>query len=207
MAKTKWDRDKIVKRILTLQRLDEDLTCSHVKEIDSALVGAAISYFKNWGAALEASGLDYDEIRKLSKQRRNEKVKKWSTEKVLEDIRRVAETEDDISHAFMKEKHPTLVAAATNYIGSWKKAIELAGLDYDEIIIKGRRLRAERKNEWYRMLLVERLAKMNIADEKVLQERNPEFHKRIIKYFGDWRTALREVKKKYRESSPETTRQ
>ena len=62
MAKAKWDADKVIKRILALDDLGQDLTCSNVKEIDSALVGAAISYFGNWGSALEAAGLDYAEI-------------------------------------------------------------------------------------------------------------------------------------------------
>lgn len=48
-SRTKWNKKEVIDRILVLQKLDEDLTYSHVKEIDSALVGAAISYFKNWG--------------------------------------------------------------------------------------------------------------------------------------------------------------
>ncbi|MFC1474924.1 hypothetical protein ACFLQK_02655 [bacterium] len=195
MAKTKWDRETIIKRILALEDLDEDLTCSNVKEIDSALVGAAISYFGNWSEALKASGLDYEEIQKLSKQRRREKVRKWSEEKVLEDIRKVAETEEDLSCAYMKEKYSTLVAAASNYIGSWKKALEMLGFDYSEVLRIGRQKRKEREKAWHQTLLLERMDKLKTLDENLIKEKEAQFHAKVLECFSSWRKAVLELKK------------
>ena len=196
MAKPKWDQETIIKRILALQDLGEDLTCSHVKDIDSALVGAAISYFGNWGAALEAAGLNYAEIRKISKSRRREKVSKWTVNKVLEEIRQIAEEEEDISYTYMKEKHSSLVAAASNYVGSWQKAVEMVGLDYDEVKKKGRKARVEREKAWYRELLIERLRGMKITDSAELRKQNPEFHKLIMSHFKSWSKAMEHLRKK-----------
>ena len=186
MAKSKWNPETIIKRIHALDDLEEDLTCSHVKEIDSALVGAAISYFGNWGAALEAAGLDYSEIRKISQDRRRDKVRKWSIEKVLDDIRHVAETEHDISYAYMKEKYSSLVAAASNYVGSWKKAVEMIGLDYEEVQRKGRTARTVREKNWYKDLLIERLDRIGAPDSSTLRKTNPEFYKLILAHFKTW---------------------
>jgi len=188
-----------------LESLEEDLTCSHVKEIDSALVGAAISYFGNWGAAIRAAGLDYYEIRKISKERRSGKVRKWTIEKVLEDIKKVAESEDDLSYAYIKEKHSSLVAAANNYIGSWKKALELCGLDYNEILKTGRKKRMEREVAWYRELLLERLDNMEAIDENSVRNAEPVFHEMLMKHFPDWRNTIVALKdwrsRKERESN------
>ena len=194
MSKPRWSEEAIIKRILALERLGEDLTCSHVKEIDSALVGAAISYFGNWGVALGAAGLDYSEIRKISKQRRAEKVRKWSVDKVLEDIREAAEVEDDISYAYMKEKYSSLVAAANNYIGSWKKALEMLGFDYSEVLRKGRAWRIEREKAWYRDLLLERLSKMPL-NECMIKRKYPKLHQVLISRFSSWEKAMANLRK------------
>jgi len=206
MAKPKWDEETIIRRILMIKGLDEDLTCAHVREIDSALVGAAISYFGSWGAALRAAGLDYDEVRRLSKKRRAEKVRRWSIDKVLGEIRELAAREDDLSYAFMKEKHSSLVAAAGNYIGSWKKALEMCGFDYGEVLRNGRAKRAEREKEWYRDLLLGRLEALGTLDEDAVAAAHPKFHKLLLDRFSNWRkiaAAVRERAKRtrFRESS------
>ncbi|MEW5946583.1 MAG: hypothetical protein AB1742_10335 [bacterium] len=192
MAKAKWNEEIIIKRILMLESLGEDLTCSHVKEIDSALVGAAISYFGSWGAVLKAAGLDHDEIRAVSRRRRSEKVRKWSIDKVLEEIAEAAKREDDISYAYMKEKYSPLVAAASNYIGSWRKAVEMLGFDYNEVLRKGRANRLKREREWYRDLLLERLSKMTV-DESVLKRKHPRFHRTLVSRFSTWQRVMKEL--------------
>jgi hypothetical protein len=202
-TKTKWDRQVIIKCILKLRDLGEDLTYTRVKEIDSALVGAAVSYFGNWGAALEAAGLDYAEIRDISMKRRSDKVRKWSINKVLEEIREIEKNENDLSNAFMKEKHSSLVAAANNYIGSWKKALEMCGFDYVEIQKKGRAKRLEREKSWYCSLLLERLDKMGTLDERVIKSRSPKFHKMIIQHFSTWNKAVKALRERdNRKDSP-----
>jgi hypothetical protein len=197
MAKSKWGEETIIKRILMVEGLGEDMTSSHVKEIDSALVGAAISYFGNWGSALRAAGLDYEEIRKVSKQRRSEKVRKWSINKVIDEIRQVAEHEDDLSYAYMKEKHSSLAAAASNYIGSWKKALEMCGFDYGEVLSTGRTKRAEREKAWYCDLLLDRLKPLGDFDENSLKRAHPKFHKLLIEHFSDWRRVMRAFRERY----------
>lgn len=203
MSKVRWDEETIIRRIHSLESVGEDLTCSHVKEIDSALVGAAISYFGNWGAALEAAGLDYAEIRISSKRRRAEKVRKWSVDKVLEEIAEVAKKEDDLSYALMKEKYSALVAAASNYVGSWKKALEMIGLDYSEILRKGRSRRISREKAWYRELLLERMAGMP-ADEAAVKRINPKFHELIVSQFSTWEKAMSGLSK-YRKKKKEAS--
>lgn len=195
MAKSKWSREKIIDRIHKLEELGVDLTCSQAKEIDSALVGAATAYFGSWKAAVEAAGYDYRRIRKISEKRRQEKVRKWTEKKVLEEITEIARVEKDLSNAFMKEKHPALVAAASNYFGSWKKALEELGFDYNQVLRTGREEKARRQKNWYRRLLLERLEKMNTLDEKIIAARQTEFHKALLHYFSDWRTVVRELKK------------
>jgi len=195
MAKNKWDEEKIIKNIHRLVDLEEDLTWSNVKQVDSALVGAAVSYFGSWRAAIEEAGLDYKEIRKISQDSRRQKVRKWSEQKILEDIKKISRDEDDLSYAFMKEKHSSLVAAAINYFGSWKNAIESLGLDYAKVIRTGRKKRIEREKAWRRSLLLERLDGMKCLEEKKINEKAPEFYDMLIDYFQSWRRVVSALKK------------
>ena len=201
MAKVKWDQDAIIRRIHALRDVGEDLTCTSVKDIDSALVGAAIAYFGNWGAALEAAGLDPAEIRRISCERRSEKVRKWSVNKVLEEIRDVARVEDDLSYNYMKEKYSSLVAAATNYCGSWKNALEMLDLDYNEVQRKGRAARGDREKAWYRDLLLARLRKLGVTDVKTIRTKDPRFHSMLIKHFKNWTRVLEQLELSGKESS------
>ncbi|HOY63795.1 MAG: hypothetical protein BWY28_01675 [bacterium ADurb.Bin236] len=200
MARVKWTKEKIVKRILSLHKLGEDLSNSNVKRIDGALVGAATAYFGNWSAALEAAGLDSSEVKKASQRRRNEKIKKWTSEKVLEEIRQKADAEKDLSYAYMKEKHPALVAAAGKYVTSWKKAVEAAGFDYKEVQEKGKLHRQELNKIWRGDLLLERLDKFGESpDERDVSNKAPAFHKLLIKHFGSWRSVVSALKKRRKE--------
>lgn len=192
----KWDEDTIKKRILQLHEAGEELTNSRVKEIDSKLVGAAISFYGNWGDAVRAAGLDYDEIRRESRRQRSEKVRKWTSERVIDEIKAVAEKEGDISYAFMKEKHSALVAAACNYVGSWKQALELAGFNYNDVQKNGRKARDERQKAWYCELLLDRLEKLMPVDSAAVRDKNPKFHKQVLSRFKSWAKAMDELKKR-----------
>lgn len=200
MAKSKWNKELIIKNIIRLEKQGEDLTSSNIKQIDSPLVGAAVSYFGNWGNAVREAGLDYDKVRKKAKAVRKEKVKKWSTENIIGEIRSVAETEDDLSYAYMKEKYSSLVAAACNYFGSWKTALEKSGVNYSEVLKKGRKNRSNLKKEWRQNLLLERLDALGTIDENIISEKEPRFYKMLIQHFSSWRTVVTELRKMQSES-------
>ncbi|HOX28241.1 MAG TPA: hypothetical protein PLQ76_03705 [bacterium] len=203
--RTKWDESLIKKRILALADREIDLTCANIKLVDSALLGAAVSYFGSWKSAVLASGLDYDEIKKASTMKREEKIRKWSQDKVVEEIRRIALLEEDLSYQFIKEKHPPLAAAASKYMGSWKDAIEKAGLDYSDVMATGRRKRHNLKKEWRDSLLLERLDIIGVLNENIVREKQPKFHRMLIDYFGDWRSVVKALKlKRERNDGKET---
>jgi len=197
MAKAKWSEETIIKQISRLNDLGVDLTHSNVRQVDRKLAGAAVSIFGNWGEAVRAAGIDYNEVLKVSKKKRSDSVRKWSVDRVVEKIREVSATESDISYVYMKEKHPSLVAAACNYIGSWKKALELAGFDYEEVQKRGREAQRERERAWYCEILLERLEKMGTTDSARIRDTQPKFHKLIMQYFKSWTKAVEALQKRH----------
>ncbi len=92
-----------------------------------SLLRAAERVFGSWGAALEAAGFDYAEIRRY---------KVWTRDRVLERIRMWHDKGNDLSWRNVSlELDPPLAAAALHAqrFPSWADALTAAGLDPTEI--------------------------------------------------------------------------
>lgn len=135
MPHRQWSRELIVKRIQELRHSGSDLTPSQVGEEHGALVSAAERYYGNWAAAVEAAGVDYEKVRQRGRRRRSERIRKWSREKIVAEIRRLHEAGEDLSWGVMERKYQPLCAAAVkkSYFGSWAAALAAAGIDYEQI--------------------------------------------------------------------------
>jgi len=135
MPRRKWSRELILERIRELRRRGSDLTPSQVGVEQGALVSAAERYFGNWPAAVRAAGVDYSQVRKSGRQRRSERLRKWSQEKIVAEIRRLHEAGEGLSWGVMERKYQPLCAAAVKkcYFGSWSAALAAAGVDYERI--------------------------------------------------------------------------
>jgi hypothetical protein len=92
--------------------------------------------FGSWRKAIEAAGLNYDEV--VQRQ-------KWTPEKIIAEIKRLYMEGKDLSITAMQRSYPNLVAIAQSprYFGSWRAAVEAAGLDYELI----KRQRGRRRKE------------------------------------------------------------
>lgn len=87
------------------------------------IVTAAIRLFGSYAKALEAAGIDYDDIRRI---RRNW----WTKEKVIEEIQALEKLGERLSYATMQDAYPGLVAGAARLFGTWGQAVEAAGVSY-----------------------------------------------------------------------------
>lgn len=91
-----------------------------------ALVHSAIYRFGSLEKATIAAGLDFDSLRTR---------KNWTNEKIIRNILELYRVGEDLSlsHAF-REFGPLVQSAGdVSHFGSWKNAIDAAGLDYDSI--------------------------------------------------------------------------
>jgi hypothetical protein len=127
-----------------------------MEAIDSRLTSAAIRYFGSWRAAVEASGIDYSEVAAIGRQRRAEKITKWTQERILEEIRRLRDIGEDLSSAVVRRKYLPLYATARRkeHFGSWARAVAAAGLDYNSVKQDAKQRRREQA-DWKRQLLAD----------------------------------------------------
>jgi hypothetical protein len=123
----KWNKDSIAAEIRHRYDAGQDLSYSGMTRENLPLLRAATRYLGSWQAAIEHAGLDYEEIRRY---------RSWTNERITERIRELYAKGEDLSWRYVSlTLDPSLAAAATkkNHFGSWRAALEAAGLDYDQI--------------------------------------------------------------------------
>ncbi len=123
----RWSKDTIGLEILRLYAAGEALNYGEVQKNHLRLLRAAVRYFGSWQRAIEFAGLDYDQIRRY---------KVWTEDRILEQIQKYHAEGKDLSWRHVSTQlDPPLAAAAIRCgrFGTWEKALEAAGLDYDEI--------------------------------------------------------------------------
>jgi len=121
-----WDADKIVRKIKELYKQGHDLSLRNMvadREL-SRITYAASRHFESWKNAIEEAGLDYDAIARQ---------KTWSQSEIEETILQLHRAGEDLSSKQMDISHQPLISAARKRFGTWEKAINHVGLDYDKI--------------------------------------------------------------------------
>jgi hypothetical protein len=157
----------------------EDLNYATLAQNEVALLRAATRYFGSWRTAVEFAGIEYQEIRKY---------KMWSRERILERIRELHTKGEDLSWRHVStEVDPQLAAAATKkkHFGSWRNAIQAAGLQYGEI---------RRYREWDEQAVIDRLKELHAEGKDLNAKSMEELDITLItaarRRFNSWDQAL-----------------
>lgn len=138
----KWSKQSIGQEIVGMHNAGEDLNYASIAQNQVALLRAATRYFGSWRAAVEFSGLNYEDIRKYQM---------WTRDRILARIRELHTNGQDLSWRHVSTQiDPQLAAAATKrkHFGSWRNAIQAAGLKYSEI---------RRYREWDEQAVIDRV--------------------------------------------------
>jgi len=178
----RWSKESIIQEIQQLAGQGVDLSFRAMAlSQHNAMVYAAIrpKYFGNWRTALEAAGLASEEIYRY---------RSWEQDGILEEIRRLNSEGVDLSSKAMDESSNRLIATARRRFGNWGKALESAGIDYDEV---------RRRKRWTRENLVEGILELKKQGVKLItpevKRANPSLFAAACKkhFYGTWKKALR----------------
>jgi hypothetical protein len=188
----RWSKEKVLDKILQLRQVGEDLTAKYIHDNYSSLYWAAGKYFSGWRKAIEAAGLDYDEIREAIGIKKTEE---WSKEKIVDKILELHSSGEDLNASNMRKVDIALYSAAINkrYFGRWRKAIEAAGLDYDEI---RESVGIKKTEEWSKEKIVDEILELYNSREDLnannMREANIALYGAAVnkRYFGSWEKAI-----------------
>jgi len=183
--KSRWNREKIAAEIKHLADKGVRLTVKNVSRQHSALYSAALRYYKSWGDAVKSAGIDYDAIKRESRREAVSKITKWDRTRVLAEIKTVPFEQ----LWYVYKNNVALHSAARREFGSWRKALEAAGYDYDEV----NKAAGTRYTSWTREKIInmirdlppDRLSYGNMTKENLL------LYSAAYRRFGNWQNALR----------------
>jgi len=115
-------------------------------------------------------------------------VRKWSKESIALEIRSMFESGENLNYAYIAQEQVALLRAATRYFGSWRLAVEFAGLNYEDI---------RRYKTWNRDRILERIRELHTQGEDlswrhVSTKVDPQLAAAATKrkHFGSWRNAV-----------------
>src|SRR3989344_40040 len=182
-AARKWTKETVVAEILRRQREGLTIMSSKVDKEAPILKWEAFQLFgKNgWQKALAAAGI---RLRQASVRY------PWQEEDVVIAIKARHEQKLSLAVIDMMKTKPTtnLMAAAVRVFGSWKAAIEAAGLDYDKI----RKMRAFRA--WSNECVLQEIRARVYAGESIIasvvNRHDYNLYRQTCARFESWDQAL-----------------
>lgn len=183
--KSRWTRERITAGIKELAAEGTKLTVKNVSRKHSALYSAALRYYRSWGDAVKSAGVDYDAIKNQSRREAVKKITKWNRQRVLAEIKSISV--DRLW--FVYKENIALHSAARREFGSWRKALEAAEYDYDEVNkAAGTRYTSWTRDKIIKMireLPLDRLSYGNMTKDNLL------LYSAAYRRFGNWQNALR----------------
>lgn len=185
MSRRKWSRERIIEDITRLQAEGHSLSTRSMAELGySGMVTTSYKpeYFGSWRKAIIAAGFDPKEVCR--------RKRKWTRERVLQRIRELYDSGEDLSHSAAKRNHQYLVVVAINhrFFGSWREAVEAAGIDYEDV---------SKHEYWSRERISERIRELHDGGESLSHEDAKRNHGALVsaasspRYFGSWGAAIR----------------
>ena len=153
---TQWNRPVIREQLQALAKSGEALNSRRIRQTHPHLFNASRHWFGSYREAVRSAGLHYADIRLQDPHR-------WSREGIVRELRRLRRAGEPMHPAAIGRDRPELVVAAYRYFGTYRKAVEAAGLDYTtvrlrpqrtwdrkRVIAEIRRLKAEGRGLWAR---------------------------------------------------------
>jgi tRNA A37 N6-isopentenylltransferase MiaA len=128
--------------------------------------------------------------------------RKWSREKIIEDVRALAAAGHSLSTRSMAELGYSGMVTTSykpEYFGSWRNAIVAAGLDPKEV--------CRRKRKWTRERILQRIQELHREGEDLSHSAAKRHHQYLVvvaindRFFGSWREAIEAAEIDYEEVS------
>jgi hypothetical protein len=174
-----WNETLVIEEIRTWHESAKPLYSHYMRQNYQELLAAGIRYYGTWRAAIEATGIPYDSVRKY---------RDWSKERIIETVQRLEKDGVDLSfRSMMLSKYAPMVYAAirSNHFGSWKEALTAAGLAAEEIY---------RYRSWDDESIISEIKRLNEEGADLSSKKMDETSNPLIatarRRFGNWGAAV-----------------
>jgi hypothetical protein len=178
---SQWTEPAICQALRELHRSGRPIWSRKLRETNRPLHSAAIYWFGSYRKAIDAAGLDYAGIRQSTPGR-------WDRESVKRELRKLHRQKVPLHHASIERQRPDLVLAAYRYFGTYRGAVEAAGLGYDQIRIRP-------MPTWDKPRIVRRLRELKKEGEglwnRAVRRNSPYLDRAARRCFGSYQRAAK----------------
>jgi hypothetical protein len=112
----------------------------------------------------------------------------WTRQAILDEIRRMHKAKEDMSYASLEQNHLSLMRASAWHFGTWRRAVEEAGIDYETL---------SRYRRWTKERIVARIQELyaqgqDLSWRAISQEVDPALAASALRPngFGSWPEAI-----------------
>ena len=181
----RWTRPRIAEEIQRRWREGETLCRATILRREPAarpFCASANHQFGTWGKALRAAGVDPAAV--------HQRERLWTRQRVLEGIRERNERGKLLNTDAMLRESLTLHAAGQRLFGSWRHAVEAAGIHYRRDVLGGIR-------GWTKLRVRTSLAQLLRRGEvsrDVVREKSPSLYRAAVHHYGTWAAAKQAAK-------------
>jgi hypothetical protein len=176
----RWTKQLIIRLIKQARKKDQDLHWSAVTKRRDELGRAAFAslqprLFGRWDRALQAAGLDADEV---------SRYRRWDRNTIAFELRSRSQDKEPVNSGAIQQDDSGLHAAAVRHFGTYDKALKAAKVDPAKV----RRRRTWTKEEVIRSLKSAKRAGTHLADSSIRQE-DPALYGAATRLFGSFSKA------------------
>ncbi len=175
-----WNEERVINEIKAWYAEGKPLFSHHMRKHYQELLAAGIRYFGSWKQAVESAGIEYSQIRRYNH---------WTKENIVQTIQSLNAQGVDLSfRAMMLSGYASMVYAAIrkSYFGSWKDALEAAGLPSEDIY---------RYRTWDNETIIEEIKQLRDRGHDLSSKNMDMTHNSLIatarRRFGSWEDALK----------------
>jgi molybdenum-dependent DNA-binding transcriptional regulator ModE len=175
-----WSEERVVEEIKAWHAKGEPLFSHYMRKHYQELLAAGIRYFGSWKQAVERAGIQYNQVRRYNH---------WTKENIVQTIQNLSAQGVDLSfRAMMLSGYASMVYAAIrkNYFGSWKNALEAAGLPSEDIY---------RYRIWDNETIIDEIKQLRDRGHDLSSKNMDMTHNSLIatarRRFGSWEDALK----------------
>jgi len=171
-----WNRDSVVEALRRRHDSGRGMGGGAIQKEDLRLWAACNRYFGSYQKAVEAAGVPIPQ---------SAPEWFWPVSRLQQALGDLHQAGVDLSSGRVRRSHPGLFYAARSRLGSWQKALESVGLDYESI---------RRAQDWSPQTIIDRLRELHKAGEDLrpvaIQKAHVALSGAVQRYFGTQRRAM-----------------
>jgi hypothetical protein len=187
----------VLEEIKNLTSKNIDLNYLNIFNNYNYLLNAARRSFGSWESAIEASGLNYEEIRKQIEG------KSYTEDEIKNFVQKAYQAGKDINAQYFIVNYVNFYNSAVRKFGSWENIITSIGLNYSDIRKNGQ--------DWDKEKILKQIGDLVIKQEplnsRFIRQYDRFLYNAARLHFGKWENALEEYGIDYDLVRKEPTRE